>query len=53
MSEQKVVPVHMNNTFEDFSGISTSTFSNPYDALIAACEDNSVRQPEDVVAYGY
>ncbi|KAF9696826.1 hypothetical protein EKO04_005578 [Ascochyta lentis] len=28
------------NTFEDLSGISTSSFSNPYQALIAACEDD-------------
>jgi hypothetical protein len=30
------------NTFEDLSGISTSTFSNPYEALIAACNDDTV-----------
>ncbi|KAJ4411999.1 hypothetical protein N0V91_001138 [Didymella pomorum] len=28
------------NVFEDLSGISTSSFSNPYLALIAACEDD-------------
>ncbi|KAH6643749.1 P-loop containing nucleoside triphosphate hydrolase protein [Boeremia exigua] len=28
------------NVFEDLSGISTSSFSNPYQALIAACEDD-------------
>ncbi|OAL01382.1 AAA-domain-containing protein [Phaeosphaeriaceae sp. SRC1lsM3a] len=33
-------PVHTNNTFEDLSGVSTAAFSNPYDALIAACEDD-------------
>ena len=42
MSEQEPVPVHVNNTFEDLSGISTSAFSNPYDALIAASEDDPV-----------
>ncbi|CAN9474711.1 unnamed protein product [Alternaria alternata] len=31
------------NTFEDLTGVSTSSFSNPYDALIAACEDDPVR----------
>jgi hypothetical protein len=30
------------NTFEDLSGICTSAFSNPYDALIAACNDDAV-----------
>lgn len=30
------------NVFEDLSGISTSSFSNPYQALIAACEDDPV-----------
>ncbi|EUC32051.1 hypothetical protein COCVIDRAFT_107562 [Bipolaris victoriae FI3] len=34
------------NTFEDLSGISTSAFSNPYDALIAACEDDPARIQE-------
>ncbi|KAH7410247.1 P-loop containing nucleoside triphosphate hydrolase protein [Phaeosphaeria sp. MPI-PUGE-AT-0046c] len=40
MSTQKPDPGHTNNTFEDLSGVSTSAFSNPYDALIAACEDD-------------
>jgi hypothetical protein len=45
MSDQKSVPVSASasNTFEDLSGISTSAFSNPYDALISACEDDPVR----------
>jgi hypothetical protein len=30
------------NTFEDLSGISTSAFSNPYDALIVACDGDAV-----------
>jgi vesicle-fusing ATPase len=34
------------NTFEDLTGVSTSSFSNPYDALIAACEDDPVRYPD-------
>ena len=29
-------------TFEDLSGVSTAAFSNPYDALIAASEDDPV-----------
>ncbi|KAJ4375111.1 hypothetical protein N0V83_002195 [Neocucurbitaria cava] len=36
MSNVKSVPT----TFEDLSGVSTSAFSNPYDALISACEDD-------------
>jgi hypothetical protein len=39
----KPLPLHTNTTFEDLSGISTSSFTNPYDALIAACEDEPVR----------
>ncbi|KAF1942481.1 hypothetical protein EJ02DRAFT_375478 [Clathrospora elynae] len=46
MSEQKPGPAHANNTFEDLTGISTSAFSNPYDALIAACEDDPTRIQE-------
>lgn len=42
MSMQKPVAVPTNNAFEDLSGISTSAFSNPYNALIAACEDDPV-----------
>jgi vesicle-fusing ATPase len=42
MPEQTPVPVHASNAFEDLSGISTSAFSNPYDALIAACEEDPV-----------
>lgn len=34
--------VNAANTFEDLTGISTSSFTNPYDALIAACEDDPV-----------
>jgi hypothetical protein len=30
------------NKFEDLSGISSSAYSNPYDALIEACENNPV-----------
>lgn len=30
-------------TFEDLSGVSTAAFSNPYDALIAAAEDDPVK----------
>ena len=30
------------NVFEDLSGISTSSFSNPYQALISACNDDPV-----------
>lgn len=45
MSSQKPKPVHGGTTFEDLSGISTSEYSNPYDALIAVCED-------DLVCYG-
>ena len=30
------------NAFEDLSGVSTAAFNNPYDALIAAVEDDPV-----------
>jgi hypothetical protein len=32
------------NKFEDLSGVNSSAYSNPYDALIEACEDNSVKK---------
>lgn len=32
----------INPLFEDLSGISTAAFTNPYDALIAASEDDPV-----------
>jgi vesicle-fusing ATPase len=53
MSGLKPVPVHADNTFEDLSGISTSAFSNPYDALIAACEDDPVGQSMTSVSNKY
>jgi len=34
--------------FEDLSGVSTSSFSNPYDALIEACEDDPVRKSPSI-----
>jgi hypothetical protein len=37
------VPVHTANTFEDLSGVSTASFSNPYDALLSACNNDPVR----------
>lgn len=43
MSNQTPHPAHTTNTFEDLSGISTSEFSNPYDALISACEDDTLQ----------
>lgn len=43
MAAPKAGNASANNTFEDLSGISTAAFSNPYDALIAACEDDPVR----------
>ncbi|KAF1963579.1 AAA-domain-containing protein [Byssothecium circinans] len=36
-------PVHTVNTFEDLSGVSTSDYNNPYDALIVASHDDPVR----------
>jgi hypothetical protein len=30
------------NKFEDLSGVNTSAYENPYDALIEACENDSV-----------
>ena len=39
----KVLPaVYPTNTFEDLSGVSTDQFDNPYDALIAASNDDPV-----------
>jgi hypothetical protein len=32
------------NKFEDLSGVNSSAYSNPYDALIEACEDNPVKK---------
>jgi hypothetical protein len=43
MSSYVSAPGSQTNTFEDLTGISTADFSNPYDALIAACEDDPVR----------
>ncbi|KAF2853894.1 AAA-domain-containing protein [Plenodomus tracheiphilus IPT5] len=40
MADHKATPAQANNIFVDLSGISTSAFSNPYDALISACADN-------------
>ncbi|KAJ4347015.1 uncharacterized protein N0V89_010949 [Didymosphaeria variabile] len=31
------------NTFEDLSGVATAAFSNPYDALISASEDDPIQ----------
>lgn len=38
----KAGPAHPLTTYEDFSGISTAEFKNPYDALIAASNDDIV-----------
>jgi hypothetical protein len=32
------------NKFEDLSGVNSSAYPNPYDALIEACEDNPVKK---------
>jgi vesicle-fusing ATPase len=37
--------VNASNAFEDLSGVSTSGFSNPYDALIHDAGDNPVAMP--------
>ena len=42
MSTEKALPVHTNNTFEDLSGVATASFSNPYNALLEACDDDPV-----------
>jgi len=44
MTDSKNAPVQASNAFVDLSGISTSAFSNPYDAFISVCEDNPVSQ---------
>ncbi|KAF2649387.1 hypothetical protein K491DRAFT_200908 [Lophiostoma macrostomum CBS 122681] len=41
MAEPLPVPVHTANAFEDLSGVSTASFSNPYDALLSACNNDS------------
>ncbi|CAE6998455.1 hypothetical protein P3342_000825 [Pyrenophora teres f. teres] len=46
MSSQTSAPANAVNTFEDLTGISTSSFSNPYDALIAACGDDPAQIQE-------
>ncbi|RMZ69594.1 ureidoglycolate hydrolase [Pyrenophora seminiperda CCB06] len=46
MSSQTPVPANTANIFEDLTGISTSSFSNPYDALIAACDDDPAQIQE-------
>jgi hypothetical protein len=33
------------NKFEDLSGVDTSAYLNPYDALIDACENDPVETP--------
>lgn len=40
MTDSKISPSPANNAFVDLSGISTSAFSNPYDALISVCEND-------------
>ncbi|KAF2012025.1 hypothetical protein BU24DRAFT_267804 [Aaosphaeria arxii CBS 175.79] len=40
MVELKSLPVHTGTSYEDHSGISTASFSNPYDALIEACSND-------------
>jgi vesicle-fusing ATPase len=42
MPEQKSTPVQATNAYEDFTGVSTSSFDNPYEALIAACNNDVV-----------
>jgi hypothetical protein len=38
------MPSHLaSNPFEDFSGVSTSSFPNPYDALLEASNNDAVR----------
>ncbi|ORY07561.1 RNA ligase/cyclic nucleotide phosphodiesterase [Clohesyomyces aquaticus] len=51
MPSEVPIPVHTSNTFEDLSGISTKDFSNPYDALITACNDNPVQIQERYMAH--
>ncbi|KAF2195508.1 AAA-domain-containing protein [Zopfia rhizophila CBS 207.26] len=46
MIEERPLPVHTNNTFEDLSGVSTAAFTNPYDALLDAYKDD----PEQIQA---
>lgn len=43
MSEKPQAPGYLSTTYEDFSGVNTGHFANPYDALIAASHDDPVR----------
>jgi hypothetical protein len=53
-AQNAAVPSHLaSNPFEDLSGISTSAFSNPYDALIHASNDNVVSTTPQTSAYDY
>jgi hypothetical protein len=38
----QLVTADSRNKFEDLSGVDIAAYANPYDALIEACEDNSV-----------
>ena len=42
MANSKSSDIKASNTFEDLSGIATSAFDNPYDALLSVCEDDPV-----------
>ncbi|KAF2876523.1 RNA ligase/cyclic nucleotide phosphodiesterase [Massariosphaeria phaeospora] len=43
MSTKTTLPAQRADAFEDLSGTSTSAFSNPYEALVAACQDDPVQ----------
>ncbi|KAF2421844.1 hypothetical protein EJ08DRAFT_682861 [Tothia fuscella] len=52
MASSNEVPRHLaSNPFEDLSGVSTSTFSNPYDALIIASENDPKKLQERYEAH--
>lgn len=51
MSAKPGFDAHTGNTYEDFSGVAGGTFDNPYDALIAASQNDPVRSPENRISH--
>lgn len=45
MAPQVLELADQRNKYEDLSGVNSSSYANPYDALIEACEDNPVGKP--------
>lgn len=52
MAPQLLELADSRNKYEDLSGINSSSYANPYDALIEACEDNPVGKPVSWRGFG-